>query len=195
MHAELLRRSALGTLSIYALNCKINLTRHMQDHKDEFSPTELDNFLNNMNITFYLALCVPLTLFIVVFIDSQEKGIAFVPTTSPTHYTIAILCVLIWFIGARRYHHVVKAARNLPTLKQKLISFRKAAIVKYIAGAGGCILAVAALYFTAGQAFLIALGVLLVLFSINRPTPYRILKDLKLDKEERKILREYRKHL
>lgn len=168
---------------------------HMQNHKEEFTPAELDNFLNSMNISFYLALCVPLTLFIVIFIDSQEKGIAFVPTTSPTHYTIAILCVAIWFIGARRYHQLIKSARNLSSLKQKLISFRKAAMVKYIAGAVGCILSVAALYFTAGQAFLIALGVLLVLFSINRPTPYRILKDLKLDKDERKTLREYRKHL
>ena len=167
----------------------------MQHDKDQFSPAQLDDFLNNMNVRFYLALCIPLTLFIIVFIDTQEKGIAYVAASSVGHYVVAVICIAIWFVGARQYNQAINIAQKEATLTHKLISFRKAAMIKYIAGATGCVLAVAALYFTHVQVFLIALGVLLVLFSINRPTPYRIMKDLKLDKEERKILREYRKHL
>ncbi len=167
----------------------------MQHNKDEFTPIQLDHFLNNLNIRFYLALCIPLALFIVTFIASQEKGIAFGPTTFVGYHILAIACIGIWFVGAYQYQRAVKLARNEVSLKQKLISFKQAATVKYIAGAIGCVLSVSALYFTYGQVFLIAFGALLVLFSINRPTPYRISKDLKLDKEESKILREYRKHL
>lgn len=167
----------------------------MQHEKDDFPPIELDNFLNNMNVKFYLALCVPLAMFIITFIDSQEKGVPFAPTTSPVHYIVAIACIGIWFVGSHQYHKAIKVARNEFSLKEKLFSFRKAAMIKYTAGASGCILAVSALYFTHSQMFLVALGALLVLFSINRPTPYRIIKDLKLNQEERKTLREYRKHL
>ncbi len=167
----------------------------MQHDKEEFGPAELDDYLNNMNVRFYLALCVPLTLFIIVFIDAQEKGIHYSLTNSVGHYIVAIACVAIWYVGAHHYHKAIKTAQRQAILTQKLLTFRKAAMAKYIAGSGGCVLAVSALYFTQDQVFLFAFGALLVLFSINRPTPYRIIKDLKLDKEERKVLREYRKHL
>lgn len=168
---------------------------NMEQNKDEFGPAEIDNFLNNMNIRFYLTLCIPLLLFIIVFLDFQEKGIAFASTDSAWHYLIAIISAGTWFIGAHQYNRTVKIVQKEDTLQHKLLSFRKAAMVKYIAGALGCLVAIGALYFTKEQVFLFALGILLVLFSINRPTPYKIMKDLKLDKEERKALREYRRHL
>lgn len=170
----------------------------MQKQPEKFGPVEIDNFLNGMNTRFYLSVCVPLLLFIIVFLQIQEKGTispAFEPDDAAWYYIVAIMALVIWFIADKRYKKQLSDYGKDLDLEEKLLGFRKASVQKYAIASINCLMIILFLYLTEEQIFLMAFGALLILLSINRPTAYRIIKDMKLDKEEQKALREYRRHL
>lgn len=170
----------------------------MQNQTKEFGPVEIDNFLNGMNTRFYLSVCLPLLFFVIVFLNLQEKGgisPAFEPDDALWHYLLAAMALITWLWGDKLYKNGLKDLSPELNLSEKLLGFRRASVLKYTIASINCLVIILFLYLTKEQIFLMAFGALLVLLSINRPTPYRIIKDLKLGKEDQKILREYRRHL
>lgn len=170
----------------------------MTKDSDKTSARQIDHFLNSMNVIFYLGVCVPLLFFIPIFLSFQEKGgisPSFESTDPFWHPLLALIALLLSLPGYFTYKQQLKNIAAQAPLLVKLEAFKQAAIKKYLFIFLGSCVAVLCLYVFAEQIFLMAYGLLLIMFSISRPTPYRIKKDVPLSKEERVTLTEYRKYL
>lgn len=170
----------------------------MSSSELDYSPKEIDQFLHSMNIIFYLAVCVPLLFFVLIFLDLQKKGgvnPSFETGESILHLLLAVAFCLLALPGYVVYKKILTQHSVEDKLQQKLKVFKEAAIKKYLfifmASCGANLL----LFFYAEQLYLMAYAVLLILFSIDRPTIYRLKKDLLLTKEEKIALSEFRKYL
>lgn len=170
----------------------------MNKQSEKFSPQQIDAFVNSMNIIFYLAVCIPLLFFILIFLELQERGgisPSFEKVDEFWHLVIAGITVLLSLPGYFIYKQKMKGVVVGAPLSEKLNAFKEAAIIKYLfLFSGGC-LANLFLYYFSEQIFLMAFAVLLVMFSIDRPTVYRMKKDIPLSNEEKLALTEYRKYL
>jgi len=159
---------------------------------------QIDLFLNGMNTRFYLIVCLPLLLFVLVYLEVQSRtGIspAFESGDHIGHYVLSLVLGLSWFPAKKMYKRKILEQRQEESLMQKLNAFRKAAIYMYLILGSAAILAIVGLYFAQEQIYLMAFGIVLILFSVNRPTPAKIIKDMKLTAEEKRMLSEYRKFL
>jgi len=170
----------------------------MTDIPEKFSAKEFDDFLNAMNIAFYWSVCIPLLLFVFICLELGTKGgisPSFENDDAVWHPFVAAATVMISLPGFLIYKHKLKNLfKDLP-LTTKLNAFKSAAFKKYFFLFLAAGLANLCLYIFQEQLFLLAFAVVLVMFSINRPTVYRLKKDLPLSDEERVSITEYRKYL
>lgn len=170
----------------------------MKDKEEKYTPNEIDQYLNSLNIKFYLAVCLPLLLFVLIFLKLQEGGgisPAFESDDSFMHPILAIVVISFAYPGYLIYKNKIKSISAEDGLRQKLQVFRGASIRKYVFIAFASLVANALLYYFGEQIYLMAFAILLILFSISRPTVYRIKKDVDLKEDELSALTEYRKHL
>lgn len=170
----------------------------MKSKEENYSATEIDQYLNSMNIKFYLAVCLPLLLFVLIFLRLQEKGgisPAFESGDSIIHPILAFAVILFAYPGYVIYKRRIKSIFPEDGLRHKLQVFKDASIKKYLFVAFSACTANALLYYFEEQIYLMAFAVLLILFSVSRPTVYRIKKDVVLKKDEILALTEYRKYL
>lgn len=73
---------------------------------------------------------------------------------------------------------------------RKLEVFRSAALQKYMLLTASTILVVLGFYLSAAEFYGALYGLMIIIFSVHRPTPERFARDMRLTKEERKALRE-----
>lgn len=72
---------------------------------------------------------------------------------------------------------------------RKLEAFRSAAIQKYLLLTASTILVIAGFYLSAAEFYGALYGLMIIVFSVQRPTPERFMRDMRLAKEERQALR------
>src|SRR5690606_41981052 len=92
---------------------------------------QIDLFLNGMNTRFYLIVCLPLLLFVLVYLEVQSRtGIspAFESGDHKGHYVIAIALFLSWLPAKKMYKRKSQEQRQEESLMQKLKVFRKASV-------------------------------------------------------------------
>ena len=77
---------------------------------------------------------------------------------------------------------------NDDKLKDKLSVYFRISLIKYAILEGATIVSVVGYYLTLSNVYVGFYVVLLMIFSINRPTVYRISRDLKLEGEEKDIV-------
>lgn len=170
----------------------------MKDKEGKYTANEIDQYLNSMNIIFYLAVCLPLLLFVLIFLKLQEKGgisPAFQSGDSVIHPILAFAVILFAYPGYAIYKNRIKRLMPEDGLRHKLQVFKDASIKKYLFIAFASCVANALLYYFEEQIYLMAFAILLILFSVSRPTVYRIKKDVILKADELSALTEYRKHV
>lgn len=158
----------------------------------------LDNYFQHFNVIFYAIVSASLLFFIIIFLNIKE-GAGFNPSFQPEdpswYYLAALACFLPVVPAYMLYAGNLRAIDKEATLQEKLIPFKSAFLVKYAFIEAGNILALVLLYVTEEHLFLIVYAIMLTLFAINRPTPFRIIKDLPLSPEEQKKVRFYRRKL
>lgn len=170
----------------------------MVKNEVDCSPAEIDGFLNAMNVIFYLAVCVPLLFFVVIFLKLQPHGgvsPSFEAGDSALHPILAIAVCLLAVPGYLIYKRMLRLHSIEDGLNQKLQMFKEAATKKYLFLFIGSCGANLLLFFYEEQVYLMAYALLLILFSIDRPTVYRLKKDLLLTKEEKTALNDFRRNL
>ena len=170
----------------------------MNSDQENFTPTQIDEFLNSMNIVFYLAVCIPLLLFIIIFLKLESHGgisPSFESHDPVWHPVLALVILLISVPGNFIYKSRLRLLGGDDSLAIKFKTFKAAAVRKYFFLFLAACLANLCLFIFEEQLYLLAFGALLIIFSINRPTVYRLKKDLPLSKGERVSLTEYRRHL
>lgn len=152
----------------------------------------LSEYLNVLNIIFYLTVGIPLILFCIVYLKFQGQG-GLLPTTAENfyfllHVFIPVLIVITIIFAYAYYRKQLKQKHLKVSLTEKLLFFYQISVNKYIILCIANMLAVVGLYLSGEQFFAALYAITLVVFSFSRPTPLRIIKDLKLNKDEQKKL-------
>jgi putative Mn2+ efflux pump MntP len=102
---------------------------------------------------------------------------------------IAGLAILLLVAGLVIYEKMVANARSGRTLREKMDGFYKAAITKYVLMSLGCLVVGVGYYLTGHQILVATYMVTLIAYTVNRPTIHRLIRKLKLKREERDILK------
>lgn len=146
-------------------------------------------YLNTLNIIFYLIVGVPLMLFCILYLKFEGQGGLQQTTQGNFNFFLHALIPLITLAciaGAYVYYRKSrKQVKQKAPLKEKLLFFYRISLIQYGILFAANMLPVIGLYLSGEQIFPALYAIALVAFSINRPTLHRIIKALRLNKEER----------
>lgn len=157
------------------------------------SAARLMETLNNL---FYLMVGLSLIAFVWVYLNlpAITPNIIFsVPAYRPyLHglFLLGSLALLIWSLVQYRKSIKDPGAFSGPeNIQEKVIAkvsfFRATSLKLYLLLTLSTLLVVAGFYLSARPEYAAAYSVLLIVFSLYRPTPERMMKDMKMKKEER----------
>ena len=146
-------------------------------------------YFHTLHLVFYLAVSIPLLLFIVVYLRYMERGgLAAGFSFGEVHGLVILGMVLGGYLAYTRYRQRFNDYDPHQPFRDRLRFFHRATWLKYAWLVMTNLLPVVGLYLTGEQFFVALYAVALVLFSINRPTLKRVSDDLKLTAAERERL-------
>lgn len=166
------------------------------NNKNKLDYHFFDQYFNSFNIIFYAVVGFSILLFAVIFLNIKQQGglnTSFGGNDSQWYYLAAVICLLFIWPAYSLYRKHLKGALQKGSLREKLEVFRSASLIKYAFLEAGNLIALALLFLTKEQLYLIVYAIMLIMFTINRPTPLRITRDLRLSGEEKDRIRNYRK--
>jgi hypothetical protein len=168
----------------------------MMTKEQKIKPEEVSNFFHRLNIIFYSLLGISMVAFVLLYLGMKRDGLLKntfnLQTSESLMLTLPFLCVLTVPLAYVFYFMVLKKARNLSTLKEKLDGFKHAAITQYLVLFIGGALTVFLLKSFQEAVFAGVYCVIFFVFTVNRPSPEKIAKALKLKKEDFQLLNENR---
>jgi len=142
-------------------------------------------YFHVLNITFYLLIAGPLVLFCVAYLQYEGQG-GLKPTHqfSALHVALLLGTALSVFFAFRRYRRAMLLVEPNWSFRHKLRYFYQQIRQMYFWFMASNALAALGLYLTGEQLFAGLYAIVLVVFSIHRPTPRRVVRDLRLSKAE-----------
>lgn len=153
----------------------------------------------NLSNLFYLMVGLPLLAFTWVYLNLKtiSPWRYFEDPTAEIFLHAVILSAATFFVGAaflqyRRRLSALEGAEDVPkaeSLEEKTERFVQASLRKYLMLTAGTVLVVLGFYLSTAEFYVPVYTVLLVIFSITRPTPEKMGKDMGMKKEERKALK------
>jgi uncharacterized membrane protein YidH (DUF202 family) len=157
-----------------------------------FSNTE--QFYNKLNTTYYAMFALPLIIFLFFFLKMKsEAGLS--PAISIDFANIIIVAVSIVAIAEMimafvHYKKTINDARKQKNLKEKLSAYFKLSLVKYTHLMVSSFIILLGIYLTANGLLFGLYFVVLMLFTIVRPSILGIGKNLRLNEEEKGMLKD-----
>lgn len=151
-----------------------------------------EDFHNKLAFIFHALLALPLAAFIYLFLEIKNNE--FQPQLEggkDANVLIAALFVagvLDAAFGYYLYKQKKKKAADEATLQEKLAVYFKDSIIFYAFIESASIIMILGLYLTTSSVFIVGYMFILLLLSLNRPTPQKYVGDLKLKKNERDII-------
>ena len=103
-------------------------------------------------------------------------------------YSFPFLVMLTGGLAFISYRRNLITSKNQHTLREKLIHYFRASLVKFAFLGAASIVAVTGLFLTTENLYVVLYIIVLMLFSINRPTVFRIARDLGLRDTEKDIV-------
>ncbi|MFA0963009.1 hypothetical protein AB9P05_14485 [Roseivirga sp. BDSF3-8] len=152
---------------------------------------KLSDYLQKADLIFQALAGLPLLVFVFFYLryyDGSLKAPMYSEEIGPS-LGIAGLALLLLVAGMVIYEKKVASAREAGSLRQKMDAFYKAAITKYVLMSLGCLVVGVGYYLTGHQILVATYMVTLIAYTVNRPTIHRLIRKLKLGKEEREILK------
>lgn len=155
-------------------------------------PTPDKKYLQNayeyfhvLNITFYLLIAGPLVGFCFAYLQYESQG-GLKPTHhfSVLHIALLLGTALSVFFAFRWYRRAMLLVEPNWSFQRKLRYFYQQIRQMYYWLMTSNALAALGLYLTGEQVFAGLYAIVLVVFSIHRPTPRRVVRDLQLSKAE-----------
>jgi len=149
------------------------------------------DYLRQLTNIAYLGMSLPLLLFGWFYLEVSNHKMA--PRVDERHVvwiflSLTGLMLLSFYMGNRLHQRKLMIARSRNTLREKLHVYKSAVYSRFIYFTVGALLITLGIYITASELFAISFSIVIVLFSINNPTLYRIVKALQLEGEERDIV-------
>jgi len=151
-----------------------------------------EDFHNKIGFTFHAILALPLAAFVYLFLEVKNRGrlpIVEDPRASLVTGIVLFVGIAVVVAGYLLFKKQMKANNEVKQpLKDKLAKYYNAALTFYLLLELGSIAMVLGLYLTTSSFFIIGFMFLLLIQSLNRPTPQKYVKDLRLSEEERNII-------
>lgn len=154
--------------------------------------------MESLNKLFYLMVALPLLAFIWIYLTLQTitPNIIFsVPVYRPYLHGLFLLSALalavLAFVQYRRRikdQEAAEIAKSFNSITEKVSIFRAASLKKYILLTLSTLIIILGFYLSAEPNYAAAYSFLLIAFSINRPTPDRLVKDMGMNKEEQEVV-------
>jgi hypothetical protein len=151
-----------------------------------------EEYQSKLGLVFHGTLAVPLLPFALLFLEIKNRGYQGMiepgMTANVINYAVALVSGLLVAQGFNLLKRKIYQVAELDTLKAKLQLYYSAAVPLYIFVSVACLFLAAALWITTGGVIIVAFVIVLFVMSLNRPTPARYVKILKLNKEEKDII-------
>ena len=147
------------------------------------------DYFHILNIVFYILIALPLVGFCYAYLKYEGQG-GLLPTNyfSALHLLLILGTGLIIGFAFWWYRQAMQKVEADWSFQQKLQYFYYRIREKYALFMIANSLAALGLYLTGEQLFTAVYTVALVVFSLHRPTPRRVMNDLKLSRPEQEHL-------
>lgn len=156
--------------------------------------------LEKLTNLFFLMVGVPLVAFAWIYLNLKTinpHDIFMVPAFRPyLHAGILLLSLAIAVLAVIQYRHRFTGLEPdtseqegvKESLNEKVQIFKEASLKKYVLFTISTLIIIGGFYLSSEETYGAAYSILLILYSINRPTPERLVKDMRLKKEERELV-------
>ncbi|MEP5613043.1 MAG: hypothetical protein ABJP45_12380 [Cyclobacteriaceae bacterium] len=150
------------------------------------------DFHHRINMVYHALIAVSLVPFALVFLDIDSGKV----TTSQIEgsglililillATVSTICYPVWR-GVKKRLETIDSAWGI---KKKLIVYFNFQIKRYLQLEAGALISMVGLWLTTNYVFVVSYLLILVQFSLLRPSQDKVIRDLKFSKEEREKLR------
>lgn len=158
--------------------------------KLKFSTSE--QYYHMLQLVFNGLVAMMLVPFALLYLDIHSNGVEGTLVDDQTAFALKIILPLMSAItaayGMKLFTKHLATAGEINKLRDKLVLYFNAAVWKYLTLEASLLFAVLGLWATRSSVFVVVFVIILVLLSLGRPTIRSIVVDLKLDKEEAKVL-------
>jgi hypothetical protein len=152
-----------------------------------------EQFLQKLRLVFYATVLAPMMLFLVTyFMQKDGKMLPSSPELGKGAISTAIqfICLILCGLAYWMYHQKLKPLKNLTTLRLKLEGLFKISILKYALLEAANLIVAVFFWLTGHPLFMIVFAAILVLFLMSNPSVYSIMNDLKVNAEEKDIIKQ-----
>lgn len=151
-----------------------------------------EDFHNRLGFIFHAILAVPLAAFVYLFLEIKNRGMEPGLQNGQDAWLIiaglATVSFIAVFLSYRHFRKRLRSVQQLENLREKLPPYFTQLLKFYAVIEGSSLLMILGLYLTTSSVFIVSYMFLLLVLSINRPTPQKYVKDLNLTKEESDIV-------
>ncbi|MDQ3394614.1 MAG: hypothetical protein M3512_10960 [Bacteroidota bacterium] len=143
-----------------------------------------DALYQAVNLIFYTMVGVPLMVFLYLYLEIKD-GKFFVDAPDVDLHlalliTIPIFILINVVLSYVFYERHIKSAQPTAQLRDKLQLFYKASLLKYSFLEAATIASLVGLFLTTELVYVILYLFVLLIYSLNRPTPFRFRKAMKI---------------
>ncbi|MDH5366024.1 MAG: hypothetical protein OEW67_03500 [Cyclobacteriaceae bacterium] len=158
-----------------------------KNNRDFFS---VKQFFDKINLIFHSILALPLLVFGWLFLEAKNGRFSAVETAGMNiiNFILPFLILIIIGFSFLVFKKELKKINNELPLSKKLESYLKCALMKFAGLEFALVLSVLGYYLTFTNTFVAMFMIILVFFSLSKPTPYRIVNNLQLKGEERDMV-------
>ncbi len=149
-------------------------------------------YLNRLNLVFYFLIGIPLILFCFIYLGFEQRG-GLQNTTAGSynpllHLLLPLLMTLSLVLAYVNHRRQQKKVVPQAALQHKMLFFYHLSVARYGLLLAASLLPVIGLYLTGEKLFVGLYAVALIAFSVSRPTLRSIIKNLRLNKEQKEKL-------
>lgn len=149
-------------------------------------------YYNKFNLIFHLLIAVPLLGFVVLYLEIHAGRLEPVLNNpflvNVLRYFFLFIIILTAGLAFIYFLKHIEDARKEMGLKNKLRHYFSIGITKYAFLEASTTVSVIGLWLTNENIYAVLYIIVLMIFSVNRPTVYRISRDLKLKDIEKEVV-------
>jgi len=152
----------------------------------------VNEYLEKLNNIFHLLVALPLLGFVAIYLQMHagefDPMVQASSLATALRYSFPFLVILTGGLAFISYRRNLITSKNQHTLREKLIHYFRASLVKFAFLGAASVVAVTGLFLTTENLYVVLYIIVLMLLSINRPTVFRIARDLGLRDSEKDIV-------
>ncbi|AWX45279.1 hypothetical protein HME9304_02291 [Flagellimonas maritima] len=154
----------------------------MNNKTQQFTP---NGFLRTLSILHMALMAGPILFGAFAYVQVSNTTFGYLGTKDFLIFIVPVFTVIAIFLGDFIFKKITADISKTKGLKQKLMRFQSASILKYASVEAPALFAVIAFYITNNLAFILIASILIFYFFSLRPTKDKILRSLSLSMEEK----------